>query len=130
MNRPLVSKVARMWFAMVLVAMIGATTAVRAQEPATSGHDHATATPAAAKGCAMMAQNQDTITAMTASDQRLTELIAKMNAAKGEARVGAIAAVVSEIAAQHTQMKKMQSGMMERMKSDMNAKHAVDPAQK
>ena len=129
MNRPLLSTAARVRSALALAVMTGVTTTVLAQEPATSGHDHAGATPAAAKGCAMMAQHQGT-TAMTASDQRLTELIAKMNAAKGEARVDAIAAVVSELAAQRTQMNQMQNGMMERMKSDMNAKHAADPAKK
>ena len=129
MNRLLLSQAARM-FALTLVVMTGATSAVLAQEPATSGHDHAAATPAAAKGCAMMAQHNETTATMTASDQRLTELVARMNAARGEAKVDAIAAVVSEIAAQHTHMKKMQSGMMERMKSDMNVKHAVDPGKK
>ena len=128
MNRLLFSQAARM-FALTLVVMTGATSAVLAQEPATSGHDHAGATPVVAKGCAMMAQHKDTTTAMTASDQRLTELIARMNAAKGDARVDAIAAVVSELAAQRTPMK-MQHGMMEQMKSDMNAKHAVDPSKK
>ncbi len=130
MNRLLLTKAAPMWSAMALVAMLGASTAVFAQEPATSEHDHPAASPAAAKGCAMMAQHRDTTAAMTAADQRLTELIAKMDAAKGEARVAAIAAVVSEIAAQHSQMKKMQNGMMERMKPGMDAKHAVDPAKK
>jgi len=39
-------------------------------------------------------------------DQKLDDLIAKMNAAKGEARVDAIAAVLNELVAQRKEMRK------------------------
>ncbi len=49
-----------------------------------------------------------------------------MNAATGDRKVDAIAAVVTELAAQRKQMQeqmRMQSGMMEQMMSRMSAMH-------
>ena len=43
---------------------------------------------------------------MRQHDQKLDDLIAKMNAAKGEAKVDAIAAVLNELVAQRKEMRK------------------------
>ena len=65
---------------------------------------------------------------MAADDQKLTELIAAMNAARGDRKVEAIAAVVTELAAQRRQMQEQmrrQRGMMEHMMSRMSAMHGT-----
>jgi hypothetical protein len=64
---------------------------------------------------------------MAADDEKLAQLITTMNAAKGDQKVAAIAAVVNELAAQRTrmqaQMMRMQGGMMDQMMSHMAAMH-------
>ena len=64
---------------------------------------------------------------MAADDQTLAGLLTTMNAAKGDQKVAAIAAVVNELAAQRTrmqaQMMRMQGGMMDQMMSHMAAMH-------
>ena len=120
----------RMWLSVALMVLAGTTAAALAQEPATAEHDHAAAAAPAATGCAMMAQHKETMAAMSVADQRLAELVARMNAAKGEAKVNAIAAVVSEIAAQRAQMTKMQGAMMEKMSAHKAAMHAAPKPEK
>jgi hypothetical protein len=46
-----------------------------------------------------------------AMDRRLSELVAKMNAAEGPAKMEAIAAVVNELVATHTKMRRMMTMM-------------------
>jgi len=64
---------------------------------------------------------------MAADDEKLAGLLTTMNAAKGDQKVTAIAAVVNELAAQRTrmrtQMMRMQAGMMDEMMSRMAAMH-------
>lgn len=74
----------------------------------------------------MMAMRQKMMAEAAASDARLQELVDKMNAAKGEARVDALAAVVTELVQQHKgapghmlQMMPNMSGMMEGMTEQM-----------
>jgi len=81
-------------------------------------HDHG-ATPAAAGQAAsaavpgqmadMMARHQAMMTQMHAANQKLDDLVAKMNAARGNDRIDAMAAVIAELVAQH---KNMGAGMM------------------
>lgn len=68
-----------------------------------------------AKCQAMMADKEKMMADMKAADQRLDDLVATMNAAKGADRVGATAIVVTEMV---TQRKTMQAGMM-KMQDDM-----------
>ena len=107
MNRPLLFAAARVWATAALIVVAGATTAVLAQAPAPAGATPDGAAPP--KGCAMMAQHKEQT---TAAEQKLAELVARMNAATGAAKVDAIAAVVAEMAAQRTPMSRMQGSMM------------------
>jgi hypothetical protein len=113
-----------MWPAVAMVVAAGATTVALAQAPAVQPHDHPAA-PAAPAGCGMMAHQKEMAAAMAAADLKLNELVARMNSAKGDAKVEAIAAVVTEIARQRSEMTKMQTGMTEQMKSHMSGMHAA-----
>jgi hypothetical protein len=79
----------------------------QASPPAASGQ----AAPAAATGQMgdMMARHQAMMTEMHAANQKLDDLVAKMNAAGGNDRIDAMAAVINELVAQH---KNMGAGMM------------------
>jgi hypothetical protein len=75
-------------------------------------HQQETAKPTAdmsAKCKAMMAEHEKMMADMKAADQRLDELVVKMTAASGQAKVDATAAVVTEMV---TQRKTMREGMM------------------
>jgi ABC-type glycerol-3-phosphate transport system substrate-binding protein len=117
MNRPALFTAARMRSSCALIIAAGATTAALAQQPAPQEHDHSAAAPSVAQGCAMMAQHKNMMAMMAADDQKLADLVARMNAATGDAKVEAIAAVVSEIAAQRARMTKMQGDAMGHLKS-------------
>src|SRR5512134_1770602 len=105
MNRPPSFTAARVWSTAALIVVAGAATAVLAQAPSAGATRDGAAPP---KGCAMMAQHNEQA---TAAEQKLAELVARMNAATGAAKVDAIAAVVAELAAQRMPMKKMQGAM-------------------
>lgn len=61
----------------------------------------------------MMAQRQQMMAEMQAAQKKLDELVAQMNAATGNAKVDRIAAVLTELVAQHKRMSTMmQGGMM------------------
>jgi hypothetical protein len=73
----------------------------------------------------MMMADQNTTTAeMAAADQKLAFLVATMNAAQGDEKLSAIAAVITELAEQRArmqrQMMRMQSQMMDHMKAHMS----------
>jgi hypothetical protein len=74
---------------------------------------------------AMMAEHDKMGVDMKAADQRLDGLVAKMNAASGQAKGDATAAVVTEMVAQRKMMRdrmiKMQDGMMSHMGEHMQA---------
>jgi hypothetical protein len=78
-----------------------------------------------AKCQAMMADHEKMMAEMKAADQRLDDLVARMNAASGMEKVDATAAVVSEMVAQRKAMQdgmmKMQQGMMGHMMEHMQA---------
>ena len=117
MERTLVSNAAsHLWAMVVLVTAALSTTMVLAQSPATGQN-------ATAVHKQMMAEQK---AAMAAADLKLTELVARMNAAKGDEKLAAMAAVVNELVAQRKEMQeqmRMQGGMMERMMSHMGAMH-------
>src|SRR5687768_7126095 len=115
MNRPPSFKFTRLCSSIALVVLAGATTATLAQAPATQEHDHGASAPPAAGGCAMTSEHKAMMTALAAGEQKLAELTARMHAAKGEAKVEAIAAVVSELALQHARMRQMKGAMMNHM---------------
>lgn len=100
---------------LALVLATGAAAVVLAQAPAAPAHHDAAAEPAKTQAGGMMADQKAMMAAMAAGDQKLTELVARMNAVKGDDKVAAIAAVVTELVAQHTRMHgqmRMQGGMM------------------
>ncbi len=79
----------------------------------------------AAKCQAMMADHEKMMAEMKAADQRLDELVAKMNAATGTEKADATAAVVNEMVTQRRTMRggmmKMEGGMMGHMMEHMQA---------
>jgi hypothetical protein len=78
-----------------------------------------------AKCHAMMAERGKMMTAMKAADQRLDDLVAKMNTAAGMEKMTATANVVSEMVTERRTMRdgmmKMQEGMMSHMMEHMQA---------
>jgi hypothetical protein len=124
--------VAAMWTVVAVIIFLG-TAILLAQTPAAGHHDDAAEQVRPPAGVATGGQNMPDQKAMmarmAAADQKLDRLIEQMNAAKGEQKVDAIAAVVTELAAQRRQMceemmrmqTQMQSGMGEQMKSHMPA---------
>lgn len=68
---------------------------------------------------AMMAQRQQMMARMRALDQKLNELVAKMDAAKGTAKVETIATVVKELVAQRAQLRGEMMAMQGRMMGHM-----------
>ena len=79
----------------------------------------------AAKCQAMLADREKMMTEMKAADQRLEDLVAKMNAASGMEKADATAAVVNEMVTQRRTMRdgmmKMEGGMMGHMMEHMQA---------
>ena len=79
----------------------------------------------AAKCQAMMADQQKMMTEMKDADQRLDELVGKMNAASGTEKADATAAVINEMVTQRRTMRdgmmKMEHGMMAHMMEHMQA---------
>ncbi len=106
---------------------------------ATPAHQHATAQakaqpaapqakaqPAMADKCkAMMAEHDKMMADTKVADERLDGLVAKMNAASGQAKTDATATVVNEVVAQRKAMRdgmmKMQQDMMGHMMEHMQA---------
>jgi hypothetical protein len=113
--------------------MISAIPGLAGQMPQTPPHaTMAKAKPAsgmaaemAAKCQAVMADHEKMMAEMKAADQRLDDLVAKMNAASGMEKADATAAVVSEMVTQRQAMRdgmmKMQHEMMAHMMEHMQA---------
>jgi len=110
--------------------VISAVPVLAAQTPQ-APHQHAATDKAkppsdmAAKCQAMMAEREQVMTDMKAADQRLDDLVAKMNAASGMQQMAATATVVTELATQRRTMRdgmmKMQHEMMGHMMAHMQA---------
>ena len=132
-----------MWAAVVLGTLVLGAAAVRGQATQAPGTaaDQTTAQPAAPHACGMMSgrstmadhhqtmASQKTMMAkLQAGEQALTELLGRMHAANGDDKLAAMAAVVTELAAQRAamrQMMQMQGAMMERMMAHMSEMHAA-----
>ena len=120
----------------VTAMMAGCTAVVISAAPGLSAqtpqeHQHA-ATDKAKEGSgmeakchAMMAEREKMMTAMKAADQRLDDLVVKMNTASGMEKTAATANVVTEMVTQRRTMRddtmKMQEGMMSHMMEHMQA---------
>lgn len=74
---------------------------------------------------AMMAEREKMMAEMKAADQRLDDLVSKMNSASGQAKVDATAAALTEVVAErktmHERMMQMHHGMMGHMMEHMQA---------
>lgn len=68
---------------------------------------------------AMMAEREKMMAELTAADQRLDGLVAKMNAASGQEKTDATAAVVTEMVAQRKSMRERMMNMQQRMMAHM-----------
>jgi hypothetical protein len=111
------------------VVLMSAVPGLAAQTP--QEHQHAATDqvkPASGMGAkcqAMMAEREKMMTAMKAADQRLDDLVAKMNAASGMEKMAATATVVTELVTQRRTMRdgmaKMQHGMMGHTMEHMQA---------
>jgi CII-binding regulator of phage lambda lysogenization HflD len=67
----------------------------------------------------MMAMHTQMMADMKAMDSSLDRKVAAMNAAKGNAKVDAMAAVINEMATQRTQMMSKMSGMQDQTMAHM-----------
>jgi hypothetical protein len=92
----------------LLSAAVVAGTAIAATQ-----HDHESAVPDASSVQAVATDHHEMMTEMQASQAKLDELVAQMNAATGPEKVDRIAAVVTEMVAMHKRMNAMVSGMMQ-----------------
>ena len=105
------------------VVVMSAVSGLAAQTP--QEHQHAAADKAKphsgmeAKCQAMMAEKEKMMADMKVADQRLDDLVAKMNTASGAEKTTATAAVVTAMVTQRRTMRegmmKMQAGMMGHM---------------
>jgi hypothetical protein len=111
------------------VVLMSAVPGIAAQTP--QEHQHAAtdqvkpASGMEAKCHAMMSEREKMMTAMRAADQRLDDLVAKMNTAAGMEKMAATANVVTEMVTERRTMRdgmmKMQEGMMSHMMEHMQA---------
>ncbi len=87
---------------------------VLAQVPATTQHEHgASQAPAPNQSQQQLMQmHQKMMADMAAMDQKLDGLVTQMNAAQGQAKVDAMAAVISEMINQQKQMREHMASMM------------------
>jgi outer membrane murein-binding lipoprotein Lpp len=95
------------WFLVLTAALIVSGAVGRTQNQPATPDVHA-----------MMANQQKMMATMRATDKKLDELVAQMNAARGNDRIDKVIAVVNELAAAHKQMGGMMSmhgGMMQGM---------------
>jgi len=120
MTRLTLSRCARTWSVLAFAGVAGATAVVLAQAP--GGHQTTAAEPGTQAATASRTQGgmQAMMQRSAEADQKLAGLVTKMNAARGDQKVAAIAEVVTELVAQRKQMHeqmRMQAEMMDRMMS-------------
>jgi hypothetical protein len=124
-----VKRIVAAMMAACAAVVISAVPGLAAQTPQTPQHpatDKATPPSGMAAKCqAMMAEREKMMADMKAADQRLDDLVAKMNSASGTEKVAATAAVVTEMVTQRRTMRdgmmKMQHGMMGHTTEHMQA---------
>ena len=120
--------------AVVSGVLAGAMTIAPAHGWQVSPEEHATHHPAAEAGKAAPAQTKPAPQAkgmagmpgmdMKASNAKLDELVTKMNAAQGQAKVDAMAELLTALVQQHQSM----HGNMGQMMSEMQKKHGAAAA--
>ena len=108
-----------MWAAVALVTTALSTTVVLAQPPTAGQHDMAEHKQRMAEQKGMMAR-------MAAADQKVADLVARMDAATGGEKVAAMAAVINELIAQRKQMHES-CGMMKKAPAPAPATDATAP---
>lgn len=99
--------------------VLGLGIAAQAQEPPQQTPPAKPSADMAAKCKAMMAGHEKMTAETKAADQRLDALVAKMNAASGQAKVDAVAAAVTEMIAQRKAMQERMTQMQPQMMSHM-----------
>ena len=110
----------------LLVLTMSSPGVALAQTPAPSaGAGAAPQARSDASPTAMMAMRQQMMARMTAQNQKLSDLIAKMNSATGNEKVAAIAAAVTELAAERMQMQTQMMRMQTQMVAHMLAHRAA-----
>src|ERR1700682_6508204 len=93
------------WFLVLTAALIVSSAVGRTQSRPATPDMHA-----------MIANQHQMMVAMQATDKKLDDLVAQMNAADGKERLDKMIAVINELAAAHRQMSGMMSmhgGMMQ-----------------
>ena len=109
--------------ALPFTLLIGPFALAQAQEPHAHQKHGETGAPMMEKCQAMMADREQVMSEMRAANAKLDELVAAMNAAKGEAKVEALARVVTEMAEHRKnamgKMTAMQPEMMQHMMEHM-----------
>ncbi len=99
-----------------LLATVAVPMLLVAQAPATTEHQHQHATaqghPTEAQSDQMKQMHEKMMAEMQAMDQKLDGLIAQMNAAQGQAKVDAIAAVINEMNNDRKQVMQQMTSMM------------------
>jgi hypothetical protein len=99
----------RRWIGATALAAVVAIAPTFAQSTSQAPHDHEQATPAQKTG--MMGQDHQRMMAdMKAADDRLQDLMSKMNAATGDQKVNAMADLLTQLVADQ---RKMHQHMME-----------------
>ena len=111
----------RTWFGLVCVLVllpVAMTASIQQppehQQPATKSQSDMSA-----KCKEMMAQHDKMMAEMKSADQRLDGLVAKMNAASGQEKIDATAAVVTELIAQRQTMRERMMSMHHSMMGHM-----------
>jgi hypothetical protein len=101
-----------------LTLWTSASVRVHAQQPAAPPHQHdqTTTEPAAPKSAADMPAMKG-MQEMMAANAKLQALVSKMNAASGQAKVDAMAELLTAIVGEHTAMQQRMMSMMPMMQS-------------
>lgn len=102
-----------------MVLVLGLVIAGHAQQPPQEHPQTPASADMASKCKGMMAQHEKMMSEMKAADQRLDELVAKMNQASGQAKVDATAATVTEIVAQRRMIRDRMMHMHHQMMGHM-----------
>ena len=118
MNKRLLSSTLRA-VSMTAVAVLLTSAAVAQGQTAGSSQPQRPTMVDEKQAAAMMAEREKMMANMRALDQKLNDLVAKINTVHGEAKVDAIAAVVRELVAQRTQMRSQMEGMQAQMMDHM-----------
>ena len=105
----------RRWIGATVLTAVVVIAPTFAQSPSQAPHDHE---QAAAQKTGMMGQGHQRMMAdMKAADDRLQDLMSKMNAATGDEKVNAIAALLAQLVTDQKNMHHHMMGMHDQMMS-------------